>query len=275
MDVSKLTASAAKLLLHLLLNPGESRASGAQMAAIGTKDKASYYAAKRLLREAGFTDEGGNHTVGGMETLPARYENPTPGMKTLPDEYENPTPPGGENIPRYEIPTHTGMETLPDETLSLRTRIAEADEMDDSGDTQQRNTPFQVRRRAQMPLIAEALRAVMGYKHDVGEGMLKELLVLTNNNASAVLDAIEVTAMRQTEKGQELPLGFVKAVIKRNNERAAPGPSTTRPVSLGAVQDDSPPPPSAEYLAWQQRAKAGLIQAGKAKPADYVRENLV
>lgn len=260
-----LKGSAAKILLHLLAHRGEYLSNTEIMRGSGIHDRNTFFVAKRQLVEYGLWENPDRffHTVG--EILP------TVGIIPHTVVGNTHTPPAvvvPSAQPEVEPSMLTGSQY--GEQISWRTEAMQADRMPGGGDAHQRTSEFQARRQRQIEVLQGAWTEMFPKALPLQRDGAKRLLILGEDYAEDVLDAMEAVAARNIAS----PLGYLSKMLEgRRKEKAAP---SVKPTNLGrptASDDDDGPSadehytPDPRYLE-QLKKRDALIARGIIKVED-------
>jgi hypothetical protein len=237
-NLPKLSGSESKLVLTLLHVPEAWESESELKRLSGVTDRFTFRRARRRLAERGwFTyleETVQKPTVEEQKSTPLVAKADTMLQKST-GMLQKPTP----LVAKADMVPTEDFETI----------LAEADDMDGSGDERLSSSPFQKRRKQQMALLHQAWLDLFGM--ELAPIAAKELLQTARSQALDVYRAMQ----QAKDRGVEYPKAYVRKVLTE----LAKKPPTSAPTELG----DGRPVTDEMRKSWDKAeariAKSGLL----------------
>lgn len=238
-----LSHAAARLYIHLLWRGDGFAPKAVLMRGAGIRDYRDFDRGWAELVNKGLLDAQSRHVW-----LPsvATTENPVTITEIPVFNTEKPVATTDLCSPQYPVPTteksvantEKPVATTELSVLNTEADIAEADEMDASGDERDPRSPFQQRRQRQIRLLAEAWLLLFPRQQPLQSLAAKQLLIAARSQAATVFQAMQKAA----ERGADYPLAYTRKLVEELAKKQRE--SVEREREWGTEREPTP-----EYLA--------------------------
>lgn len=225
------------ILVRYLYLGGENESIDETMQALGLTNRNYFYRARAELYKRGLLTKDGK--LPGLET-PAAQDGVAPfqfypRLNAHNPIVQQPAPTLSEQLFPANGNGPIILEIEPEDALnegwyydqSPASAAAAVDRMDDSGDRNQRNSPFQVRRKAQITFLQAQFERLWPDKQLI-EANAKTLLNLGEDSAEVVLEAFETASTRDLTGH---PFNYIRGILRRRAEESGPQVKTPSLVS--------------------------------------------